>query len=284
MTCVVEAAAGDFVRLRVDLAYDGGDFSGWARQPGRRTVQGELENALGLVLRLTEAPSLVVAGRTDAGVHAGGQVCHLDVPADRLAVVPADRLARRLRRLLPPDIVVHRVATVTAEFDARFSALARHYEYRVDDGHGDRDPLTRRSVLWWPRPLDVAAMDEAAQGLVGEHDFLPFCKPRPGATTIRALRELRCERRGSLVVVSVCADAFCHHMVRSLVGALLRVGEHRRPTTWPEELLRAGARDSGVPVIAPHGLTLVGVDYPPDDELADRARVARATRGSEPAR
>jgi len=262
---------GGLCRVRLDLAYDGTDFSGWARQPGRRTVEQVLADALARVCRLSEPPALVVAGRTDAGVHATGQVAHVDLPA----TVETDRLAARLNGVLAPDVTVRPVAVAPAGFDARFSATGRSYRYRVTDAVAD--PLRRRDTLAWRRPLDAAAMDQAAQGLVGEHDFAAYCRRREGATTIRTLRRLRATRE-DVIVITAEADAFCHNQVRSMVGALLAVGDGRRPVDWPARVLAAGVRDSGVRVAPPHGLTLVRVDYPPDDQLAQRAKQARAVR------
>ncbi|MDA0565833.1 tRNA pseudouridine(38-40) synthase TruA [Streptomonospora sp. S1-112] len=265
------------VRLRLDLAYDGTDFSGWAEQPGRRTVQGELEAALARVLRLA-APRLTVAGRTDAGVHARGQVAHLDVPAAVWAA-EGDRLLRRLAGVLPPDVRVRSVAPAPEGFDARFSPLFRRYAYRVSDAPGGVDPLRRRDVLWNRRPLDVDRMNEAAAALTGEHDFAAYCRRREGATTVRELLRLHWAVEGDhLYTATVQADAFCHNMVRALVGALLAVGEGRREPDWPGRVLAAGVRDSGVHVIPPHGLTLEEVAYPPPEQLAARARATRRIR------
>jgi len=265
------------VRLRLDLAYDGTDFSGWARQPGRRTVEQTLADALGTVLRLAETPRLTVAGRTDAGVHATGQVAHVDVPAgvDAGSVDPGG-LARRLAGVLPTDVSVRSVRVAPPGFDARFAASGRRYRYRITDGPAD--PLRRRDTVAWPRPLDAAAMGRAAAALEGEHDFAAYCRPREGATTVRTLRSLRVSRDGDIVVVEAAADAFCHNQVRAMVGALLAVGEGRRPPGWPREVLDAGVRDSAVTVAQPHGLTLVEVSYPPDDQLAARAETARSRR------
>lgn len=290
------AAADDPVRVRVDLAYDGTDFAGWARQPGLRTVQGVVEDGLALVLRTEhrgEAPPRVtVAGRTDAGVHARGQVLHVDVSPGTWATVPgrsdrtpAESLRTRLGGVLPDDVVVRDVRVAPAGFDARFSAVARRYVYRVCDDPALRDPLRRQHVLWSRRPLDVAAMHEAAARVLGRHDFAAYCKPRPGATTIRTLDELDWERPSDgpdagLVVATVRADAFCHSMVRALVGASLAVGEGRRPVDWPAELLVGGRRDPGSAVVAAHGLTLEEVVYPPDEDLAARQLTTRAPRAA----
>ncbi len=277
------------IRVRLDLSYDGTGFAGWAAQPGLRTVQGSLEAALGVVLRCAE-PRLTVAGRTDAGVHARGQVAHVEVPADvwdavrgRMSGEPGEVLVRRLAGVLPPDLVVHRAAPAPAGFDARFSPLSRRYAYRIADDLVRVDPLRRAHVVRHRVPLDAEAMDRAARPLVGLHDYAAYCRPRPGATTIRTVQTLRVSRPvegpdAGLVVVDVAADAFCHTMVRSLVGALTTVGEGRRPVEWPGELLAGRARAS---VVAPaHGLTLEEVVYPPDDELAARAVQTRARRTS----
>ncbi|WP_026453561.1 tRNA pseudouridine(38-40) synthase TruA [Saccharomonospora iraqiensis] len=284
---------GGLVRLRLDLGYDGTDFYGWARQPTLRTVQGVLEDAL------TKQPPgasvrtpIVVAGRTDTGVHATGQVVHVDVARfaggtrdRRRMTVDADGVpdlgqARyRVNRALPADVRVFDVRRAPAGFDARFSAAERHYEYRVSDAAWGVSPLRRRDTLAWPRELSVEAMNEAATHLVGLHDFAAFCKRREGATTIRELRHLRWERVDEHdLVLHVSADAFCHSMVRSLVGALLYVGDGRRGVDWPAELLALGDRSS---VVAPaHGLTLVRVEYPPDEQLATRAEITRNVRST----
>ncbi|MEU5694312.1 tRNA pseudouridine(38-40) synthase TruA [Actinosynnema sp. NPDC020468] len=267
---MTDAAAS--VRVRLDLGYDGTEFSGWARQPGRRTVCGVLEDTLSTVLR--EDVRLTVAGRTDAGVHAAGQVAHADLPAG----VDVEGMARRLARALPTDVRVFAARVVPAEFDARFAALRRHYEYRVTDAAFGAHPLRRLDTLAWPRPLDLDRLVAASTLLLGENDFCAFCRRREGATTIRELQRLDWVRDGDLLTAFVSADAFCHSMVRSLVGALLAVGEGRKPVEWPASLLRLTARSSEVTVAPPHGLSLVRVDYPADDELAARAQVTRNLR------
>ncbi|MER5419203.1 tRNA pseudouridine synthase A [Streptosporangium roseum] len=356
------------VRLRLDLAYDGTDFSGWAKQPGRRTVQGEIEEALGKILRLPEPPVLTVAGRTDAGVHARGQVAHVDLgveafgalesrhgrrapatrpaeagPAVRAAEAgtaadavrstragteagtgaeagaeavraveartdvvrpaggaaeigsvlagaaadagsPADMderlssLRRRLAGVLPPDVRVYRVTVAPRGFDARFSAMSRRYAYRVSDAPGGVDPLRRREVVWYSRPLDVDRLNAAAAALLGEHDFAAFCKKREGATTIRELQRLDWVRQDDILVATVVADAFCHSMVRALVGSLLPVGEGRLAVDWPGQVLTRAVRDSGVHVAPAHGLCLEEVRYPEAGELARRATETRRVR------
>lgn len=267
------------VRLRLDVAYDGTDFSGWAEQPGRRTVQGVVAGGIGTVLRLPP-PRLTVAGRTDAGVHARGQVCHVDLDPAVLSGLDDDvsQLTRRLGRLLPADVRVRRTTVAPRGFDARFSAVWRRYAYRICDDAMAADPLHRRHVLTWPRRLDDAAMNAATAQLVGEHDFAAFCKRREGATTFRSLERLTWERQDSVLTCHVVADAFCHHMVRSLVGCLVAVGEGRHLPEWPVDVLAAGRRDPDVLVVAPTGLTLEEVGYPADDELASRASTARAVR------
>ncbi|RKT57732.1 tRNA pseudouridine(38-40) synthase TruA [Saccharothrix australiensis] len=258
--------------MRLDLAYDGTEFSGWARQPARRTVCGVLEDTMSTVLR--EDVNLTVAGRTDAGVHAAGQVAH----ADLSAAVDVAALPRRLARALPADVRVFSARVVPSAFDARFSALRRHYEYRVSDAAFGAHPLRRWDTLAWPRPLDVDALNAASALLLGERDFCAFCKRREGATTIRELQRLAWERSGDVLTAHVSADAFCHSMVRSLVGALLAVGEGRKPVSWPASLLTSTTRSSAVAVAPAHGLSLVRVDYPDDADLAARALVTRNVR------
>jgi tRNA pseudouridine38-40 synthase len=238
-----------------------------------------LEHALGTLLRVPVA--LTVAGRTDAGVHATGQVAHLEVPPGSLS---PDELARRLARLLPADVRVPAVRPVPAGFDARFSALRRHYRYQIGDAPWGVDPLCRHNTLAHHRRLDESLMNQAGARLIGEHDFAAFCRRREGSTTVRALQRLEWIRdEPDLLVAYVSADAFCHSMVRSLVGALLAVGEGRRPVDWPADLLRRTDRASAVTVAPAHGLTLVGVDYPDHDQLAARAAQTRALRGVAPA-
>jgi tRNA pseudouridine38-40 synthase len=257
------------------IAYDGTALHGWARQPGLRTVQEELETALAVVLR--RPVDLTVAGRTDAGVHATGQVAHCDVPSG-VWEEQGGRLLRRLRGVLPDDVSVTSVAVAHPDFDARFAALRRHYVYRLTDAAYGPPPLRRADTVGWPRAVDDGAMAGAAALLLGQHDFAAFCRRREGATTVRTLLALDVARDGDLVTIAASADAFCHSMVRSLVGALLAVGEGRRAVEWPAGLLSRLERASDVPVAPPGGLTLVGVDYPPDDELAARVHLTRRRR------
>jgi tRNA pseudouridine38-40 synthase len=303
----VPGPARPVIRLRLEIAYDGAQFCGWARQPGLRSVQAELESALRAVLRVEAGipVRVAVAGRTDAGVHAVGQVCHSDVPEEawaassggrgRTATAPGDAqatvpdpsltLRRRLNGLLPPDLRVRQVGVAPLGFDARWSAAWRRYSYLVADDPAGQDPRTRGHVLWHPRALDVEAMDAAAAPFVGEHDFAAFCRAREGASSVRTIHDIGWRRVGrsagatSPVEFSVRADAFCHSMVRALVGAFIAVGDGRWPVQRPAELLAAAER---VPVIATapaHPLTLVEVGYPPDADLATQAERARRWRG-----
>jgi tRNA pseudouridine38-40 synthase len=293
----IEPAA--LTRLRLDIAYDGTGFQGWAKQPKLRTVQGELEKALATVFsRFGDGPILTVAGRTDAGVHALGQVAHVDLTDRQLASLvsshrvkgeksdtsPEARAARLGRRLngisgLSSDLYVERVSIAPPGFDARFSATWRRYRYRISDKLGPRNPLTRNQTLWYPAELDVDAMNVAARGLLGLHDFAAYCKPREGATTIRTLEHFGWEREESgLLVASLQADAFCHSMVRAITGATVAVGENKLAASRAVELLLAKTRTAEFKVLPAKGLTLMEVGYPDDAELAARAEQTRARR------
>jgi tRNA pseudouridine38-40 synthase len=268
----------DMVRLRLDVSYDGTDFSGWAAQPGQRTVAGVLTEALGTLVGVPTPLGLTVAGRTDAGVHATGQVCQIDLP--RTAWEQLDgSLVRRLAALMPEDARVRAVTPVPATFDARFSATFRRYEYRVADTPWGPEPLRRRDTLGWVRPLDLDRLRTAAAGLVGEHDFAAYCRRKENATTVRAVTHLDWRRDpDGVVVATVQADAFCQAMVRSLVGAMLTVGDGRRDPSWPASLLTLRERSSMVTVAPAHGLTLVAVGYPAEAEYAHRAEATRRLR------
>lgn len=273
---------GGLCRLRLLIGYDGTDFSGWATQPGRRTVCDTVEQTLSTVLR---APiRLTVAGRTDAGVHASGQVAHCDVPVASLQARSIDgdpaRLVRRLAKMLPDDVRVKQIDAVSADFDARFSALARSYEYRLTDAPWGAEPTLARSTADWMRPLDVDAMNQASAVLVGLHDFAAFCRRREGATTIRELQQFSWVRDGDVVIGTVVADAFCWSMVRSLVGAVASVGDGRRGLDWCSALLGEHERSASVPVAQARGLSLQHVAYPPAEAWAARSETTRDRRDS----
>lgn len=354
------------------MAYDGGRFHGWARQPGLRTVQGELESALCKVLHVhmdgqatpttaavaaetlkpvpfpgrfpseeeVEGPSqvaatsayasceaerasqavpfsaeqglkLVVAGRTDTGVHASHQVCHLDVSEAALLrcvghmdVSDTEALFCRLRRILPNDIVLLSVSRAPDGFDARFSALERTYVYRVSDGGRQPDPRLRGFVLAVDGVLDIDLMNEAAKSMIGLHDFGSFATPNPGGTTIREVKYAQWQRLGyhplveglersehcagpgyvvptvesGLVVFTIVADAFAHNMVRSLVNACVRVGQGKQTVSWFKGKMEEPVREGSTGPIAACGLTLEGVSYPDDTQLSARAEAIRAKR------
>lgn len=283
------------VRVRLDIAYDGTSFSGWARQPGLRTVQGELENALATVFRKHgPTPSLSVAGRTDIGVHALGQVAHLDLTPAQLASVDRpqrggsgrkasgpDALMRRLNGIagLKSDVVVTAASLAPPGFNARFSALWRRYEYRIADVQAERDPRRRSHTLWHPAVLDLDKMDAAARSLLGLHDFAAYCQPRPGGTTVRTLQDFGWSRDAQGVLIgSVRADAFCRSMVRALVGACVAVGERRLAADRVAGIRDEAVRGSEFIVMPARGLTLVEVGYPPDAELESRAILTRSKR------
>jgi tRNA pseudouridine38-40 synthase len=242
-------------------------------------VAGVLTEALTRVLGEANLTGLTVAGRTDAGVHATGQVCHLDVDPDRYAAV-SSTLPARLAGLLPVDVRVYRVAVVPDTFDARFSALGRRYVYRIADTPWGAPPLRHRDTLAWPRPLDVDRLNEASVHLLGEHDFAAYCRRKDNGTTVRAISRLDWHRGDDAIVrATVAADAFCQAMVRSIVGALLPVGDGRRPPAWPGSLLGRRERASEVSVAPPHGLTLVHVGYPEAaEQFAARAELTRQRR------
>jgi len=214
------------------------------------------------------------AGRTDAGVHARGQVAHVDVPS-----WPDDLDAARINRALPADVRLLAIDHAPPGFDARFAAIWREYTYRVMDGPVGPAPLERHTVLPWHRTLDLARMSSAATALLGEHDFAPFCKQREFASSVRELLVLAWHRDASgAAVMRVRADAFCHSMVRSLVGVMLPVGDGRRPVDWPGTVLSGGQRDSAVTVMPPYPLVLEAVGYPRDEQLVERQRQTRSLR------
>ena len=277
-----------YVRLRLDLGYDGTDFAGWGVQPDVRTVQGEVEQALGRALRLTGPVRTVVAGRTDTGVHARAQVAHCDVPVEAWASLLGrgpDFPIFRMHSALPEDVRLTAIGPAPDGFNARWSASWRRYAYRVDDTVPGPDPLLRRQVLHRTgpnnKPFDLDVMNAAAEGLLGEHDFCAFCRRREGASTVRTLTELRWRRDAEtgLAILDVRADAFCHTMVRALAGALLMVGLGQRDGRFPASLLGRSDRDPHAEVAQPQGLTLEEIRYPPDDQLAAAAVRSRRFRG-----
>lgn len=268
----VDALARPAARYRLDISYDGTDFTGWARQPGLRTVQGVLEESLSKVFR--EPVQLTVAGRTDAGVHAEGQVAHFDTTAE----VDTDKLVHRMARFLPKDVRIKEIRLAPPEFDARFSAIRRHYVYRLTTARYGAEPLQARGIVACRSDVDLDAMRAASGKLLGLHNFAAFCRRREGATTVRELQRFDWARHGDLLTAYVSADAFCWSMVRSLVGAVLAVGEGRRTPDWAGALLTETERSSAVTVAPAHGLSLVAVDYPADADLAARNAQTREVR------
>ena len=269
-------------RLRIDLGYLGTNFSGWAIQPGLRTVQGSLEEALAIALRCDRSLiTSVVAGRTDAGVHALHQVCHVEIPVG-VKLGKLDSLLKRVQGTLrTDDIALHQISLAPEGFDARFSALSRTYEYRIDDRGSKRNPLHHLFTYRSSFSLDDAAMNAVSQKLCGLHDFAAFCRPKPGATTIRHLTHFAWTRdEDGILTGSVIADAFCHSMVRSLVGSAVAVGRGRLGVKEVVELRNKGERTSAWTTMAAKGLTLISVEYPPDELVASRALDTRTRRGS----
>ncbi len=263
-----------FFRLRIDFAYDGTNFSGWAKQRDQKTVQGEMESALEPITR--NPISLQVAGRTDAGVHALAQVAHFDLPERDHQGHEWDLtdITYRLNRILPEDIRIHSITKAPQYFHARFSALSRSYIYKILDDGQILPPLLRYDTATWYRPLDLDAMNEAVNPLLGEHDFAAFCKARESGTSIRTLKEFRFERDlMGVIIAKVKADAFCHSMVRSLIGAAVCVGEGRFSPTWMKEVLDGKTRIGESLVFPARGLTLTKVEYPEDFELKERLSI-----------
>jgi tRNA pseudouridine38-40 synthase len=265
-----------FRRLRLDLSYDGTNFSGWGIQPDRRTVQQAVEEAISTFTQLKA--ETIVAGRTDAGVHATGQVIHVDLP-DSLELTD---LAYKLNRILDEDIRINQITIAPPAFHARFSALRRYYEYRILDENKVIPPLARFNTEPWYRPLDVDVMNQASALLIGTHDYAAFCKFREGATTIRTLESYSWRRDNQGVLIAdVVADAFCYSMVRNLVGAIVCVADGRKDASWISTLLENRERVSDSLVFSGRGLTLYKVDYPNDAELLDRAAKTIARREEE---
>jgi tRNA pseudouridine38-40 synthase len=268
-----------FIRFRVDFAYDGTRFSGWAKQPGQRTIQGELEKSVSELTRFDV--ELVVAGRTDAGVHATAQVAHFDLPErDKYGKEWGD-LAYRLNRMLDEDLRIKSILKAPPFFHARFSALRRSYTYKIGDSRNLVNPLLRYDIATWYRDLNLESMHEASQLLLGEHDFAAFCKTGGVGTTIRKLEKFDWRREGELLVADIVADAFCYSMVRNLVGAIVRVGEGRFAPAWVAQVLANRERVSESLVFPARGLTLVGVEYPANEKLELRAKTTIGRRDEE---
>jgi tRNA pseudouridine38-40 synthase len=275
-------AESGFRRLRIDIAYDGTNFYGWGVQPDRRTIQDLVEEAISRISRVdTES---IVAGRTDAGVHATGQVIHVDVP-DAMFDGELNYIDFRykLNRILDEDVRIMSITDAPSGFHARFSALRRHYVYKLIDNNDVIPPLTRHDVASWYRPLDVDRMNEASKLVLGHHDFAAFCKFREGSTTIRSLEKYEWKRTADGVLVAdIVADAFCYSMVRNLVGAVVCVADGRKEPQWMAELLANKERVSDSLVFPARGLTLYQVDYPRDDQLLERAKITVSKRGQGP--
>ena len=271
------------VRLRVDLAYDGAPYHGLARQPGLITVQSCVEDALEQILGTPVRTT--ASGRTDRGVHARAQVLHGDVPAQALDGIEADDLTVALAAALPESIRIHAVRRVPPTFNARFSALARSYRFRLRDGvdprvHG-RGVRRDESDVWGiTELLDVPAMRRASQALLGEHDFAAFCRRAPGRTTVRRIDLLTLRRLGvgpGRIDIRLEGPAFCHQQVRSIVGCLVDVGRGRREERWIGDVLASLDRSLAAPVAPPHGLTLEAVRFgrgipacPPPESRSER--------------
>ncbi len=267
-----------FRRLRLDIAYDGTNFYGWGTQPDRRTIQDLVEEAISRISRVdTES---IVAGRTDAGVHATGQVIHVDVPDAMFdSELNYKDFRYKLNRILDEDVRIMEITDAPAGFHARFSALRRHYVYKLIDNNHVIPPLSRHDVASWYRPLDVDCMNAASKLVVGHHDFAAFCKFREGSTTIRTLEKYEWRRTDDgLLVADVVADAFCYSMVRNLVGAVVCVADGRKDPHWMAELLANKERVSDSLVFPARGLTLYQVDYPTDDQLLERVKITVSKR------
>ena len=265
-----------FSRFIFTASYDGTNYSGWAKQADQRTVQGEIESALAKIFGAQI--DIIVAGRTDAGVHASGQVFHADLPSGS----DTENLVYKINRILDEDARVLSVRQAPAGFNARFSALRRHYRYKIQDSNRILDPLARYDVATWYRPLSDALLNEASQVLLGEHDFAAFCKFREGGSTIRRLEKFHWSRGTNQILVSeIVADAFCYQQVRNMVGAVVTVAEGRHEISWLERMLANKERVTDSLVFPSRGLTLMQVDYPADSELLARAEKTIARRDEE---
>jgi tRNA pseudouridine38-40 synthase len=267
-----------FFRAKISLSYDGTNFFGWGKQSDRRTVQGEIETALKTLYR--QDLETVVAGRTDAGVHASGQVIHVDLPIGEFGFDFED-LSYRLNRILSEEIRIKSAERASKDFHARFGALRRHYIYKIQDGLGIIEPVKRLDITPWYRDLDIQKMNQAAATLIGEHDFFSFARFRENSTTIRTLERFDFQRdEQGLIISNIIADAFCYNMVRSLIGTMVYIGEGRFPITWAREILEKHERPSDSLVFPARGLTFIGVEYPQDSLLANRVNQVMGLRSA----
>lgn len=267
-----------FFRAKISLSYDGTNFFGWGKQSDRRTVQGEIETALKTLYR--QDLETVVAGRTDAGVHASGQVIHVDLPIGDFGFDFED-LCYRLNRILSEEIRIKSAERASKDFHARFGALRRHYIYKIQDGLGIIEPVKRLDITPWYRDLDIQKMNQAAATLIGEHDFFSFARFRENSTTIRTLERFDFHRdEQGLIISNIIADAFCYNMVRSLIGTMVYIGEGRFPITWAREILEKHERPSDSLVFPARGLTFIGVEYPQDSLLANRVNQVMGLRSA----
>ena len=279
----VDPKVGGLIRYRMDLGYDGTEFNGWAKQPNLRTVQKEVVKALSMIFGESKDDfRLRIAGRTDAGVHAVHQVAHFELSENQIKRIGRNQdLRGRLNSLLPRDVRIHVIGPAPVGFDARYSAVFRRYRYRISDLKALRDPMLARYTLWLRAELDLAQMRLAAKSFVGLHDFAAFCKPRAGGTTIRRIRQIKISRNrelGNIVEIELKADAFCHNMVRSIVGALIAVGRGKASVRDIEERMKSGSRVGSFKVVAPEGLALIEVGYPAEAKLASQAEKTRSRR------
>lgn len=271
------------IRYRINLAYDGTAYCGWARQSGHKTVQQSLLDALTLVFgESTNDFSMRVAGRTDAGVHAYAQVAHIDVSAAQIKRLGRTKsIAFRLNSILDRDIRIHSFEIAPPGFHARFSATFRRYRFRIADGPVAKDPLQGRYTLWLAHELDLDLMRDGAKEFIGLHDFNSFCKARAGATTIRRMKSIKITRNpdlGGVIEIELIADAFCHNMVRAIVGGLIAVAQGSAQKSEITHVLKVAQKRAPFKVATPEGLTLVEIGYPADDKLEEQAAITRKKR------
>ncbi len=281
MSQPVSHSVDGLTRFRMDFAYDGTDFTGFVKQPKHRTVQGDLLAAMSIILgETTNDFGMRVAGRTDAGVHASNQVVHVDFSTEQLKRLGrSTNMVAKLNKMLPESIRVHRFEPAAPGFDARFSAIYRRYRYQISDDFAPKDPQQMRYVLNLTYALDPDAMNEAAQQLIGLGDFASFCKSREGATTIRDLKRIRVKRNSqNIIEIELKADAFCHNMVRSIVGALIAVGAGKATKADLKRTFERAKRVQTYKVVEPKGLTLIEIGYPVPSRLGYQAERSRARR------